>query len=138
MDNPIAPIAGASPTHVWHYFILSACVIPPLTAQTFRTMKRTSLIALALIGIAVTLAFTTDTGKEYRDDVARGSKKLKKRLRKQAKHAGMDVAEFAASLAGQVAGFAHDARDKGQELVDGGTDATKSALKGLRKRFSWN
>jgi gas vesicle protein len=101
-------------------------------------MKRTTLIALGLIGVAVALAFTTDKGKEYRDDVARGSKKLSKRLRKQAKVAGMDVAEFAASLVGQMAGFAHDARDKGQDLVDDGTDATKSALKGLRKRFSWN
>lgn len=101
-------------------------------------MKRTSLIALALIGIAVTLAFTTDKGKEYRDDAARGSKKLRKRVRKQAKAAGMDVAEFAASLAGSIAGFAHDARDKSQELIEDGTDATKSALKGLRKKFSWN
>jgi gas vesicle protein len=101
-------------------------------------MKRTTLIALGLIGVAVALSLTTDKGKEYRDDVARGSKKLSKRLRKQAKAAGMDVAEFAASLAGQVVGYAHDARDKSQELVEEGTDATKSALKGLRKRFSWN
>lgn len=101
-------------------------------------MKRTSLIALALIGIAVTLAFTTDKGKEYRDDVAKGSKKLHKRIRKQAKAAGMDVAEFAAGLAGSVAGFAHDARDKGESLLEDGTGATKSALKGLRKKFSWN
>ena len=101
-------------------------------------MKRSSLIALALIGVAVGLALTTDKGKEYRDDVARGSKKLKKRLSKQAKAAGMDVAEFAASLVGQVAGFAHDAREKGSELLDEGADAGKSALKGLRKKFSWN
>jgi gas vesicle protein len=101
-------------------------------------MKRTSIIALALIGVAITLAFTTDKGKEYRDDVASGSKKLRKRLRKQAKAAGMDVAEFAASLVGQVAGFAHDTYDKSQDLVDDGTNATKSALKGLRRKFSWN
>ena len=101
-------------------------------------MKKTSIVALALIGIAVTLAFTTDTGKEYRDDVARGSKKLRKRIRKQAKAAGMDVAEFAASLAGSIAGLAHDASDKGQELVSEGTDASKSLLKSLRKRFSSN
>ncbi len=101
-------------------------------------MKRTSLIALSLIGIAVTLALTTDKGKEYRDDVAKGSKKLRKRIRKQANAAGVDVAEFVADLVGQVAGFAHDARDKSESLIEDGTDATKSALKGLRKKFSWN
>ena len=101
-------------------------------------MKKTSIVALALIGIAVTLAFTTDTGKEYRDDVARGSKKLSKRLRKQAKVAGMDVAEFAAGLVGSLTGYANDARDKGQELAEDGADASKSLLKNLRKRLSWN
>lgn len=121
---------------LWHCFVFKWDV-PSLTNKNIY-MKRTSLIALALIGLAVGLSLTTDKGKEYRDDVARGSRKLRKRLRKQAKAAGMDVADFAASLVGQVASLAHDARDKSQELVEDGTDATKSALKGLRKRFSWN
>jgi len=98
-------------------------------------MKKTALIALALIGTAVALSFTTDKGAELRRDAARGSKKLRKRIRKQAAAAGENVGDFAQRLLADLSGLAGDIRDRGAELLHAGEEEAQTAKKKARRFF---
>ncbi len=74
--------------------------------------NRIALAAFLLIGTAAVLTFTTDRGARIRRDTAKGSKKLAKRLRRQAEAAGEDVGDFAQRLVGSLTHAADRSQDR--------------------------
>jgi hypothetical protein len=62
-------------------------------------MKLSAIIALALVGTAITLLFTTEKGRQYRTAAMDGAADWGKKLRRQAE----DLAEAAPVLEDQMA-----------------------------------
>jgi gas vesicle protein len=96
----------------------------------------TKLLVFALFGAAVVLLFTTDKGKEIREDIADSAEDWGDKLSELAEKASCSAKDLKNLVSKQVSGLTDEARDRIAAIIDEGSKSAKKMKKTAESQLS--
>lgn len=89
-------------------------------------MKLAPILALACIGTAVVLLFTTDKGKKIREDIMDEAEEWGEKLGKLAEDTGVNIKDMQKRLKKELVTLSDDAKEKILSILDEGGKKAKN------------
>ena len=96
----------------------------------------TKLLVFALFGAAVVMLFTTDKGKEIREEMADKAEDWGEKLSELAEKASCTAKDLKKLVSKEVGGLTDEARERIAAIIDEGSKGAKKLKKTAESQFS--